>query len=182
MPDRDDLDRLLDNALSTYADPGPHLARNVLAHVTARNAASQHRAPWLWAIGLATATAVTVLLVSIAPWRTPLSPHTAPRTQAVVLPSPAPAQHVVTALPARHAVLHPAVRRALINPAPPPKQEIFPAPSPLSNEEQALIQLVSTLPPAQQKHLMQTQQQPVEPLHIAAISIPPLEPAPQAER
>jgi len=30
--------------------------------------------------------------------------------------------------------------------------------------------------------LMETQQQPVEPLRIAAISIPPLEPAPQTER
>ena len=41
MPDRDPLDRLLDDALTTYANPGPALAPSVLAHIAARNAASR---------------------------------------------------------------------------------------------------------------------------------------------
>lgn len=182
MPDRDPLDRLLDSALSTYADPGPALAPSVLAHVVARNAASR-RTRWFWTAGLATAAAAFVLLLILAPWRAPLPPHTAPHTQASVPPSQAPVEPT-TARPAHHAIqrVHAAPRVISNPPAPLPKQQTFPAPSPLSNQEQALIQLVSTLPPTQQKHLSETQQQPVEPLHIAAISIPPLEPAPQSER
>ena len=181
MPDRDPLDRLLDDALTTYADPGPALAPGVLAHIAARNAASR-RTRWFWAAGLATAAAV--LLLILVPSHTTLPPHTAPRTQAAASPSPKPVEHAATALPAHHAAPHmrPAEHRALPTPAPLPRQQTFPAPSPLTNQEQALIQLVSALPPKQQKHLMETQQQPVEPLRIAAISIPPLEPAPQTER
>lgn len=183
MPERDDLDRLLDAALLTYAEPGPALATNVLAQVSARRAI-ERRVLWLWGTGLASAAAAAVLLAVIAPLHTPMAPHTAPRIQTPIPPTSALAERPAIAIPTHRTVphTHPMMAHTITASAPLPKQEIFPAPSPLSDQEQALVRLISALPTTQQEHLMQTQKQPVEPLHIAAISIPPLEPTSQNER
>ena len=77
MPDKDDLDLLLDSALSTYADPGPDagLGANFEQRVLARIAAAQTsperkqapRRTWLpWAIALPLAAGL-VLLLLLAP-------------------------------------------------------------------------------------------------------------------
>jgi len=56
-----------------------------------------------------------------------------------------------------------------------PKQEVFPTPTPLTKEEQALVALVNRNPGNITQSIAETQKQPVEPLTIAAIRIPLLD-------
>ncbi len=181
MPERDSLDRLLDSALSTYADPGPDsgLEAGIFARIGAERTAGQRR-HWrlLWTAGLPALAACLLLLLATALWR-PAPPHTAPRIQSsaehpLVASSaqPAPTQ------PVRRSALHEARTRgsSIPRPAAAPKLDVFPAPAPLSSQEQALVRFVAATSEVQHTDLMQAQQQAVEPLRIAAISIPPIEP------
>lgn len=175
MADRDALDRLLDAALSTYADPGPNLAPRILAAVSDRTAPRLRLAAW--ALPLAVATAVLALLALIAPWRVTQRPRSAQPTETAASASPAivraPAQPSAHRA-ARHTPRPPAARTVSS-----PRQETFPAPAPLSPQEQALVHLVAAASAEQRAHLLQQQQQASEPIRIAAISIPPI--APPAE-
>lgn len=181
MAERDPLDRLLDAALSTYADPGPDsgLEAGILARIGAERTAG-HRHHWrlLWAAGMPALAACLLLLLAPALWRH-AAPHTAPRIQ----PS---AEHPLIASSARPALAKP-VRRSVRHvvrtpdssiprPTATPKLDVFPAPEPLSPQEQALVRFVAMTSVAQRKDLMQAQQQAVAPLRITAISIPPIEP------
>lgn len=178
MADRDDLDRLLDAALSTYADASPDLAPRVLTQVSARAATRSRRLLWIWGAGLVTAMAAALLLL-IAPWHTP-QPQLAPRTEASVLP-PSPEHTIPAEAPsATHDAVAHAQRitftRIPAISAPPPKQDIFPAPRPLSAEEQALAHLVAHSSQDQRRDLLAAQQQSDAPIRISDISIPPIQP------
>ncbi len=84
MPEKDDLDRLLDSALATYADPGPEsgLEERVLKTLQAERTAGERRrwfeAPrsrWLpWAVTVPIAVCLVVLWISIG--RTVRAPST----------------------------------------------------------------------------------------------------------
>jgi hypothetical protein len=179
MAERDNLDRLLDAALSTYADPSPNLAPRVLVQVSARYAARTRRRQWLWAAGFASTAIAAILLLLIAPWRT-LQPRVAPSHEAAVTSLPLkPVLPVEAPRTARHAsqraprMPQPRIPAAA---APSPKEDFFPSPRPLSAEEQALIHLVTVSSAAQRDRLLAQQQQITAPLRIASISIPPIEP------
>lgn len=172
MADRDEFDRLLDSALSTYADADPNLAPRVLRQLSLQTTMRRRRTQWLWSAGLA--TAATALLLSIAPWRTP-QPQLAPRTEASVAP---PQPHPAAPTETTHTIAPHAPRtaptRAVAASAPSPKQDIFPAPRPLSPEEQALAHLVAQSSPDQRRDLLTAQQQADAPIRISTISIPPI--------
>lgn len=184
MPERDPLDtldRLLDAALSTYADPGPDsgLEAGILARIGTERRSGQRRS-WrlLWAAGLPALAACLLLLLAPALWRH-AAPHTAPRIQpSAEHPLAASSAPPALAKPVRRSVRHAARTpgRPIPQPAATPKLDVFPAPAPLSRQEQALVRFVATTSVAQRKDLMQAQQQAVAPLRIAAISIPPIEP------
>lgn len=167
MADRDPLDRLLDAALSSYAEPANGLEERVLRRVS-RAAAPRRRFVWLWPAGLA--AAATLLLVVAAPWRSSLPPHTAPRATA----APPPARAAVEPPPAPPRLQHTAAHRAIAAPAPLPKLDIFPAPSPLTHQEQALLQFVAQSSAQQQHALLAERQQADAPIRISAITIPPI--------
>jgi hypothetical protein len=57
-----------------------------------------------------------------------------------------------------------------------PKQEVFPAPTPLTPQEQALAALATRNPGNISQAVAEAQKQPIEPLEIAAIQIQPLNP------
>lgn len=177
MADHDEFDRLLDTALSTYADAGPNLAPRVLQQVSLQTTMRRRRAQWLWGAGLATAATATALLLLIAPWRT-AQPGVAPRTEAsVALPQPHPAAPTETTHATRPIAPHAprtAPTRAVTASAPSPKQDIFPAPRPLSAEEQALAHLVAQSSRDERHDLLTAQQQADAPIRISAISIPPI--------
>ncbi len=171
MPDRDSLDRLLDAALSNYAEPAPGLDRRVLARISAADA-PRRRFVWLWPAAIAAAA----LLLVVEPWRSSLPPHTAPR--ATIAPPPARAAVEPPPAPrlAPPRLQHTAAPRAIAAPAPLPRLDIFPAPTPLSPQEQALARLIAQSSAKERNTLIAAQQEADAPIRISAISIPPLQP------
>jgi hypothetical protein len=84
--------------------------------------------------------------------------------------------------------LHPAAARphrsaapALAASAPRPKLGVFPAPAPLSAEEQALARVVAQSSEEQRESFLRQQQQTGEPIRISSISIPPISISPPDE-
>lgn len=57
-----------------------------------------------------------------------------------------------------------------------PKRDVFPTPRPLTPQEQALVEFAAHATKAERASFFAAQQQADEPLHIAAIQIPPIEP------
>ncbi len=58
----------------------------------------------------------------------------------------------------------------------PPKLPVFPSPAPLSAEETALLHLATQTTVDERKAILAAQQKSAEPLHIASLSISPIEP------
>lgn len=186
MPERDDLDRLLDSALSTYAEPRSGLEKRALARVMARvdeahDVGPAPRRRWLvWAVAIPL-TACIALYVAISDVR---QPHTngvqqAPKhEQASIPPSQAPPQKTLHAAGpskarvAARVIQHPGTTAAVAD-APGPKLDVFPAPQPLSAQEQALIALAKQSPELRQEALARAKQDDT-PLRISEIQIPPI--------
>ena len=183
MPERDDLDLMLDAALRSYADPsadaGPDsdLAQRILRRIAERNPPRTQN-PWrvrlLWAAGFSLAAASLLLLIVFAPWRKTLPP--APRTEASIKSRP-PAELGAKRTPAPSSPSHAHRRtpRSIPQLASAPKLAVFPTPTPLSAQERELVRLVAGASAEQRNNLMAAQQT-IAPLHIAAISIPSIEP------
>jgi hypothetical protein len=176
-----ELDRAIDAALSTYADPGPDfglearlMARINTARIQAEGEYRHRGSRSLWACGALAAAACTVLL--IAPWRS-ASPHAAARITArerpeavaaagTSIPQPGKPTTAQSHIAGLHATAHNA----------PPKLGVFPIPTPLTGEEQALVHFATQNSEAQVKSLLPAEQPADAPIDIAAISIPPIKP------
>ena len=190
--DRDELDILLDAALATYVDsePSPSLTPRILA--AASDVDRRPSVGWLsWAVpALAAALLMTIFLAHrpAARRETPqptadLSAPSRPRirrtdaryTRLTALP---PRQHRTSVQP-RHATARSVRTTAPIQPLL-PRRDVFPTPTPLSPEEQALAALVNRNPEKVARQVAQSfdhgPEPPIEPLRIAAIHIPPLNP------
>lgn len=178
--DRDDLDLQLDKALATYADPeaSPHLAAHILAAIAPARPAVPHRRWQPWAIAIPAFAAL--LLAMFLPLRRshehqPPSPAAAaPHIPGPIAPPPHPvaASHLPqTAAKARRAPIQSPVVDASL-----PKQEVFPMPTPLTPQEQALVALATRNPGNVSQSVSKAEKQPVAPLEIAAIQIKPLNP------
>jgi len=186
LNERDDLDLLLDAALNTYVDAEakPGFSHRIL---TATSRAEPRRSPIRWIPPTAAALAAAVLIAialhrSGSPWET--EPTVSHFPQAPVVPTPAtpsgPAIPVRSSAPAHSS--GPAVKAAIAQAAPAlPKREVFPTPAPLTAEEQALLAGAKHRSEEVSAQLAQSatgkNEQPVEPIHIAAIDIPPLNPS-----
>jgi hypothetical protein len=149
---QDDLDRLIDDALAGYssAEPLAGLEQRVLRRV--RTVRRRH---W-W--GLALIPAAAVLVLALLPARHVDVAMAPPR---IVEPQPIGAATVMERLPQ-------APKRHRTAP-PNPKRESFPTVSPLTPEEQALVELARTTPE-------QLPPPPAQELEIKPIEIAPLVP------
>ena len=182
MHDQDDLDRVLDSALSSYAAPAPGFEERILGSVTAAGRAHpEPRRSWLqWAIAI---PAAACLLIALA-----LFLHPRPRKMSGVqharnapAVSQAPRQETA-ASSGTPALPHPRPRRALprmpgIMPAVAaglPKRDLFPTPQPLTPAEQAFIRYVATAPEQDRRSLLEAQAKQDAPLAISAIKIAPI--------
>jgi len=202
MLEKDDLDRLLDSALATYADPGPEagLENRILeALATERRADQSHRAfarrrrRLVWVIAVPVAAAV-LLSFSIANINR-ISSSRSPQVSQLVRPSsPKPGNRPETSRrieptsssgksgglkghkSSRAAQAAPSTRASAALVSPLPKLDVFPTPKPLTAEERALLDVAVKAPPQARQAIVEAQEQNKEPLHIAAIHIPPLEP------
>src|SRR4051812_20291392 len=117
MRNDDDLDKLLDAGLASYAaaEPRTGLERRVLAHVTAAR-----RRPWMWWLAVAAPVAAALFVIAThRPAATPQAPPT-PIAQTQSVPTAAP---VVVAPVRQHMVR----RVARVRPA---KRDQFPTPAP----------------------------------------------------
>jgi hypothetical protein len=186
MRNKDELDLLLDSALSTYAAerPNPGLEQRVLARVARESTEyKSHRRhlPLLWSIAL---PATACLLVGVAVLKIPRQPsgqlgHSQASRQQIVSTrnkeTPADDHKSVRSV-VRPAPLtnhkHPLV---IASAAARPKLDVFPTPQPLTPQEQALLRYAVQTPEAQQIALVATQSSKDTPLSIAEIRIPPLE-------
>ncbi|MGA7313011.1 MAG: hypothetical protein WBX22_03490 [Silvibacterium sp.] len=181
MKDRDDLDILLDAALATYADPGPPPGLTSRIIASAHGIDSRRRpVTWLpWAVPtLAALVIVAFFARHTLTHRTALPP--------VAQLSPRPSVHVLTKPDPAIAIQQTAVRSNsprtvktmyVANPQQPlPRLEVFPTPTHLTSEEQALVGLANRNLGDITQSFARNQTQPVEPLRIAAIQIPPLNP------
>ena len=190
---RDELDILLDAALATYVDsePSPSLTPRILA--AASDLDRRTSVGWLsWAIpALAAALLMTIFLAhrpavrreasqpteDLSAPHVPASPERTPNTSAKSIAAAEATPHLGSA-PLRAARSVPTT--VPVQP-PLPRQDVFPTPIPLSREEQAVVALVNR-DSADSKELARqitqpvSQGQPIEPLRIAAIHIPPLNP------
>jgi len=158
-PPEDELDRLLDAALASYAkvDPRPGLDERILANLRSEHPVA--RAWWHWGLATAVAAILVVLTLSLrSGWLHPaVANHPVAdrpisnRPQNLSPPNPAPeAQQASDG--DRNAVPRPTPRvlrsRALRHEGGPknPKLDQFPSPQPLSAEEIALAQYVRNFP------------------------------------
>jgi hypothetical protein len=162
------LDELLDNALASYcqAPETEGLERRVLAKVNER---ARRRPAGRFAMALAAAAALCWLLWWEMP-KTAMHPPASKTTKPTeaLLARTTPARDPVVVLP--HANKKSGKPR---RPAE-PKLAQFPAPSPMSSEERALLRLVTGDPKNIPRELTHSGN-PIEPLQIAAIEIKPLE-------
>ncbi len=192
MREKDDLDLLLDSALSTYADPGPDagLEDRVLSalesarfhELPAMRMSPKPRRHWLaWAFALPVAVCLLLLWLFTAKTIHAPSTPTQQAQQTNHTPGIAPAiAHEVSTRPssqyaARTAVsARPPSNAQVANAVPLPKLDVFPTPQPMSAEERALSAVAAQTPLPLRKALAEAQQDDA-PIHIASTHIPPLE-------
>jgi len=152
------LDQLLDALLATDSDvqPRPGLQTRILANVRAQT--PQPSRPWsigwIWAgAAIASVALAAALLVSYFGPTVPPPPSLANRSKPVIIPvqtgvaQPPSAVHArggVEALPAVHGSKAP--EPAIAMTAPDVRQEVFPAPTPISEQERLLLGYLAGTP------------------------------------
>jgi hypothetical protein len=154
----DELDRWIDGALSTYssAEPLAGLEQRVLDRVGLAEAARRRR--WRWTLALAIPAVAAAMFVVLAPKPAPIAlvAVEAPPAPVVLPPEPAPVRRKA-----------PKPRRTASKPAP-PKRNLFPTLSPLTDEERLLVQLARSSP-----ELLLAK--PADEIEIKPIEIAPLQ-------
>jgi hypothetical protein len=174
MPTDRELDDLIDAALPSYsaAEPRPGLQHRIIAHALAQPH-RRKRLGWAWAFAV---PAIACLLLFILPRH-----HTVPQSAVASGPTtmtppsidsniplrttPSPVQAEATHIHSAMAS-HPATHEPL------PKQNVFPSPSPLTAEEQALVaynraqlRATTTIPDTELE---------INPIHVAELQIKPI--------
>ena len=188
MPDsRDELDRLLDSALATYADPGADsgLEHRILSRIASEAAPAPRRRWLVWAIALPAAACLLLLVLLSRPGLHHSSSGNQEQAQRVQQPaiaagrSAAQPAHRSAPLERADASVHkysPHRTTLAAGPAPLPKQDIFPMPRPLSPQEQALVNFAAHATRSERESLLAPHEGLNAPLHFAEIHIEPLEP------
>lgn len=168
MPSDDRVEGMIDSALRSYAEPGeiPD-ARVAAARVLERAREDESHAKWpFWRWAIPVAVCVAALTIG-ATWvlRTPRIPEVA-RTSApprINAEAPIPsARHVSVNATARR---RPRGAGAKLQPL--PKLEIFPTPTSLSPQEQALVAFAQHGPPGVQRAVLEDQKRWDEPIIVA---------------
>ncbi len=185
MHDKPELDRLLDSALKTYAEPEPGLEGRVLLSLAEIRTAPRRAVPnrrWLyWSAVVPVAAGLLFMLTARkSPQPGLQSQANAPEQVATAhsaqsAPPFSTSRAPVSAMrrPAFHAQRntdHAALKSAAL-----PKLDVFPAPRPLTAEERALYSFATEVPEKQRQAVLNAQKKDDAPLDVAAIRIPPLE-------
>lgn len=180
--ERDTIDERVDAALRRYAE-APQFSdpRVALARVRARAEQEPERrwSVWAWVVPSAMVAALVGLVLVWA--------LRVPRTPQIAWTPKAPAVASVDLQPGEKANAGPSFRRKMPRRSFArddtavevarnlPKQEVFPAPAPLSPEEQSLLALATKAPPDAAKQVIEAQKHLGDPIQIAALTIRPLD-------
>lgn len=170
MESNGELDRMIDSALAGYsgAEPLAGMEERVLRRVRAGEAT--RRRPLRWAFAFVAAAAL--LVIAIPTPRNP-APKTGNTARVEVPPLVLPAAAVEKPrVASKHRSGRIAARRALSSL---PNQERFPAPSPLTAEEQALRSFVERYPVEAPQVFAQLQKWSNAPIQIEPIQTAPLQ-------
>jgi len=175
------LDERIDAALRSYGEPGEipearvALAR-VLERARAEGTAQRRVWVWSWAVGAACVVALLVALGWMSVRQGAKMPEIArtPRAPGVVVPQPLPVRSTFQKKkPGRVRLAAGNVERPL------PKLDVFPTPTPLSPQEQALAAFAQHGPPAVQRAVLDDQQHWDDPSIVADLQQPPQAGSPQ---
>jgi hypothetical protein len=165
---RDELDRLIDGGLASYADAEP--LAGIEARVLNRVRVARNRRRWLaWGLGLAVAASVVVGAVS---WS---GQKTVSKKTPVALVTGLGPQAVSREMAVAN--IHRAGTRAkrANRPRALPKLEQFPTPTPSTVEERALVAFVQRNPQVARQVFADLQKRSEEPIDIQPIEIAPLQ-------
>ena len=176
MPEGDDLDRMLDTALSSYAEPAPGFENRLLRSMTLVRPRRRWRA---WAIGVPLAACLLLMAaVYFLPGRRPqrMAVERAHQTPMQAVPAEAgglqPTIHAVARRQRRRrerSVLREASTVAV------PKLDVFPSPQPLTAEERTLMAGAGKGSEAQRQKLLAASRVPADaPLTIASLYVAPI--------
>jgi hypothetical protein len=168
IDDRNELDQILDSALASYSarHPWPGIEQRVI------NRLSQAKPRERWLRWVVPAPVLAGTLAIVAYWFRPEAPHANVPGRVVqsTVALESEIQPRTSASVARAVRVHrpPSLRPRAA------KAAVFPAPSPLTAEERALMQLAVSNPEVLQ-HAQISRQQWNRPLTMESINIPPLE-------
>lgn len=191
MPSDSELNRLLDEALQSYAaEPDSLLEHRILASVRSEAHLNGKAAGARW-MGWGLAAIACVVVVGIAifvsysrrhqvqPAQSPVAatPRQPGNSQPIVVTSP------VGVRPSRRASAHTPKTVAIVAklPAEAPKLEVFPLPEPPTAQERALVAFSKNPPWKQQPPLVHAEELEVEPIRIAEIHVELLPPVIEGE-
>lgn len=166
-----ELDKRIEAALATYADPEASVNPCALA---ARIVATAHKKQpniswWQWGLAAAVPALAALLIVLHFPAKPKMEPV---RLFASV---PPPHQIMTASAPQMPIVSHTVVKSRYVSRShPQPKLDVFPTPSPLTEQEKLLVAFVQHISPETQKQVAQDPE-PIQPITIAELKIPPLD-------
>jgi hypothetical protein len=166
-----ELDKKIEAALTTYADPAESLNSSALAARVLAAARDKQKGIQWWRWGLAaTVPALAVLLIV-------LYFPAKPKMESVRLTASAPPPHqIMVTPPAKQMVSHTVIKSRYVPPSHlQPKLDVFPTPRPLSEQEKLMVAFVQDAPQEAQKQAAQDSE-PIQPITIADLTIPPLDP------
>ena len=173
MRNRDnELDKILDEALRSYADASETVSSQLLI-TGVMESLQQYRRRRLWIFALTPALACLLLIAF-------LLPHSVQRVHNVKMATPAihqdrPVQQTAVAAPLHAPTATHRRFRSVTTIHRLQKLEQFPSPHPLSKQEQLLADFVEHASPATALAIATQQQQPIQPLQISRLKIPPLD-------
>jgi len=185
MPDRDELDRLIDSELARYAEPRAGLEQRILARV----GSEAMRRPGMLGRWRAWVLAGAVAMAIVFAIGLPLSKHHETSVNTGVLATPGHELVSPTTTVPDIRVQVPDSKRAAgtaqnatriskatvaSERARQPKLDVFPAPQPLSVQEQTFVELATHLPKADRERLLSDQKGQDAPLEISSIKILPI--------
>jgi hypothetical protein len=177
---RDDLETIIDGALSSYSDVEPlvGLEERVLNRIYATRTSRRRSTLLRWALVLSLMTPLVFMAVSIRRKQDPV-PKTGVVAGTASIGSPlrpAPLQETSPPEPRNTAVRggrSTAVMQAHL-PTYLPKQKEFPNPASITGEERTLLSFVERHPREAQNTFAELQKRNNEPIDIQVIQIPPL--------
>jgi len=167
--DMDELERVLQDGISRYADGEPlaGLEQRIISRVRMTESSRRSIAEWWAVLAVGVAALVVGAFVYLGIEHTESRPLSIAAVRKAAIPGLTPRRTAAIRVFKPRGHSH---RRAAL-----PKQPEFPTPSPLTSEERLLVAMVKQDPERTARAFDSLRKRASEPLEIAPLVIPPLE-------